>query len=296
MSHNSQGGFFLIIPAYIADDPDLCPGAKLFFGRLAQLTSQQGYCWASNEYLANLCQVSPREIRRWLLKLKEKNYISIEMTEKDRRIFTTLSTFKKSTTVDKNVQGGGQKCPTNKETEQVKEKKHTKKMPTDVGTADASHRLARAFLSLQQEKMPLYKGSCHHVKNMQNLLDDGYTEERLLALMKWALNDHDFWLSRCLHPRHFERQIETIAAQFDQKQAKDRKTEPNTAKEALRAENLSKAKEIAKSYERYGITYDEHQITIANCLKRGKGAIIIPLETIDFDQLVENALKQKGIK
>lgn len=104
-SENSQGGYFLIIPAYIADDPNLCPAAKLFFGRLVQLTSQQGYCWASNDYLANLSNVKPRMIQYWLASLSEKNYISIEMTDKERRIFTTLSRFKKSTTHVKFLQG-----------------------------------------------------------------------------------------------------------------------------------------------------------------------------------------------
>lgn len=122
ISQSNQGGYFLIIPAYIADDSDIPAAAKLFYGRLTQLTSQQGYCWASNDYLAQLCYVSPREIQRWLLKLKEKNYISIEMSEKDRRIFTTLSSFKKQPTHDKNVMGVRQKCPTNKEKESVKRK------------------------------------------------------------------------------------------------------------------------------------------------------------------------------
>lgn len=100
-------GFFLIIPEVVASDPDLPPAAILFFGRLTQLTQKEGYCWASNSYLAEICNVDESTIKRWLSSLHEKKYITIDTQKKgfqtNRKIYTYLSDFQKSSTK-------GQKC------------------------------------------------------------------------------------------------------------------------------------------------------------------------------------------
>lgn len=103
-----SGGYFLIIPEPVASHPDLCPAAKLFFGRLTQFTQKKGFCWASNAYLGELMGVDERTIKRWLSDLKDIGFIRIEtkkhQLKTERKIYTYLSDFK-------NISTKGQKCP-----------------------------------------------------------------------------------------------------------------------------------------------------------------------------------------
>jgi hypothetical protein len=71
--------FFAIIPANVRYCKKIEQGAKLLYGELTALTSAQGYCWATNQYLADLYDVDVRTIRRWLESLKENNFIFVEI-------------------------------------------------------------------------------------------------------------------------------------------------------------------------------------------------------------------------
>ena len=42
------------LPAVVRFDQTLSPSAKLLYGEIKALCDQQGYCWASNQYLAAL--------------------------------------------------------------------------------------------------------------------------------------------------------------------------------------------------------------------------------------------------
>ena len=80
---------YLIVPDVVAHDKDLLPLDKLLLGLIYSLTKQNGYCWASNKYLAEyLCQ-SASYISKSLKRLEDKGYINREIDNrkmnKDRR-------------------------------------------------------------------------------------------------------------------------------------------------------------------------------------------------------------------
>ncbi len=75
----NKPNYYAIIPANIRYDEKLSPNEKLFYGEITALTNKEGYCWANNAYFARLYAVEKRTIRRWLNKLKELNYIKIEI-------------------------------------------------------------------------------------------------------------------------------------------------------------------------------------------------------------------------
>jgi hypothetical protein len=80
----------------------LNPNAKLLFGELTALAKKEGYAWASNNYFANLYQVDPSTISRWIKSLHDAGYIRIELIYnqnkryiEERRIFLTGLAFEK---------------------------------------------------------------------------------------------------------------------------------------------------------------------------------------------------------
>lgn len=78
-----QKSYYAIIPANVRYDKSLPPNAKLLYGEVTALCNEKGFCWATNNYFAELYGVSKTTISRWLRDLKEKGYISIEMIYKE---------------------------------------------------------------------------------------------------------------------------------------------------------------------------------------------------------------------
>lgn len=68
--------YLAVIPYNILIDNDLNPAAKIFYGCLVGLSKKEGYCYASDEQLAEQHSVDVRTIKRWLKSLEEKGFIS----------------------------------------------------------------------------------------------------------------------------------------------------------------------------------------------------------------------------
>jgi hypothetical protein len=71
--------YIAVIPFAVLSDKDLQPNAKLFYGCLAGLAKKEGYCWASNENLADMFGVKERIVARWLETLEKKGFIHREV-------------------------------------------------------------------------------------------------------------------------------------------------------------------------------------------------------------------------
>lgn len=114
-----QHGAFLMIPSFIADDPDIDDSTAMLFGRILALSNKFCYCWASNEHLAKLTRVCEREIKNRLKVLEDKGYIKRETFKSgmnwERRIYPQFE-FKKSSAKgipvpDRRERGGEQAFP-----------------------------------------------------------------------------------------------------------------------------------------------------------------------------------------
>lgn len=78
-----QKNYYAIIPANVRYDKDLPANAKLLYGEISALCNERGYCWAGNEYFAELYAVSKETISRWISQLVKKNYLQTKMIYKD---------------------------------------------------------------------------------------------------------------------------------------------------------------------------------------------------------------------
>lgn len=99
-----QKSYYAIIPANVRYDKDLAPNAKLLYGEITALCNEKGYCWASNQYFAELYGVSVLSIKRWVNSLVNKGYVYRTLTYKpnskevDKRILSIDSGIKIDTT------------------------------------------------------------------------------------------------------------------------------------------------------------------------------------------------------
>lgn len=78
-----QKAYYAIIPANVRYDKDLAPNAKLLYGEIAALCNEKGYCWASNQYFADLYHSSISAVQKWVSALVKKGYINLELVYKE---------------------------------------------------------------------------------------------------------------------------------------------------------------------------------------------------------------------
>lgn len=83
MDEKKQVSYYAIIPANVRYDKEISANAKLLYGEITALCNAKGYCWATNQYFANLYSVSKKTVSRWISELADKGYINSYMKYKD---------------------------------------------------------------------------------------------------------------------------------------------------------------------------------------------------------------------
>lgn len=74
-------------PRILFNDKNLSKTDIHVLGLISSLTLKNGYCYASNEYLANYVKVSKRTISDSLSKIKRLKYITVKYENNNRRIY-----------------------------------------------------------------------------------------------------------------------------------------------------------------------------------------------------------------
>lgn len=102
---------YAVFNSHIDSDKNLSPSLKLLFSRLAGLAKLKGYCYATNQYLADRdnCTVRATQYKlQTLIKLKYircENHLNPETGQTERRIFITKQ-YANTDGVKKGSQGG----------------------------------------------------------------------------------------------------------------------------------------------------------------------------------------------
>lgn len=84
---NEKPNYYAIIPANVRYS-DLKPNAKLLYGEITALSNKHGYCFASNNYFANLYNVNKNTISSWITDLKNKGFIVVTIERDLRNVIT----------------------------------------------------------------------------------------------------------------------------------------------------------------------------------------------------------------
>jgi DNA-binding MarR family transcriptional regulator len=113
----TQPSYYAILPAHVRYDKELTAQAKLLYAEITALAEANGYCWASNNYFAELYGVDIRTIKRTISQLASKDYLHVEVDRdagNSRKIYVGILVKKEVQTAnyprDKNVTRSGQKC------------------------------------------------------------------------------------------------------------------------------------------------------------------------------------------
>lgn len=89
---NSKPAFYAIIPATVRYHKEVPPLGRLLYGEITALCNQRGYCFATNQYFADLYEVSIRTIQKSIKSLVDPGFIRVEVDRSapkgaDRRIY-----------------------------------------------------------------------------------------------------------------------------------------------------------------------------------------------------------------
>jgi hypothetical protein len=75
--------YYAIIPASVRYDANLKANSKLLYGEITSLANQKGYCYASNQYFADLYGVSKETASRWVKQLIKHGHITSQLIYKE---------------------------------------------------------------------------------------------------------------------------------------------------------------------------------------------------------------------
>lgn len=86
--------YYAILPANVRYDRNLKPMEKILYSEITALANAKGYCYAKNQYFADLYEVHKNTVSTWINHLCELGYLKLEIiyTEntkevKERRIY-----------------------------------------------------------------------------------------------------------------------------------------------------------------------------------------------------------------
>lgn len=71
--------YYAVIPAPVRYDDQIPANAKLLYGEISALIGNEGYCYASNGYFANLFKLSERTVSSLIGSLKDAGYIIVQV-------------------------------------------------------------------------------------------------------------------------------------------------------------------------------------------------------------------------
>lgn len=78
-------GYYSVIPATVLYNKELKANEKLLYAIITSLACKEGYCFASNKYLAEKLDVNPKTISSWIFDLKNRKSIIVELIRNENK-------------------------------------------------------------------------------------------------------------------------------------------------------------------------------------------------------------------
>lgn len=85
MEEKQNVGYYSIIPSTILYNKNLKANEKILYAIITSLSNKEGYCFASNKYLAEKLNVGANTVSGWITDLRRKNFIQVELIRNDKQ-------------------------------------------------------------------------------------------------------------------------------------------------------------------------------------------------------------------
>ena len=85
MEEKQEASYYSIIPATILYNENLKANQKLLYAIIISLTHKEGYCYATNKYLAEKLGVKTNTASSWITDLNRKGFIKVELIRNDKK-------------------------------------------------------------------------------------------------------------------------------------------------------------------------------------------------------------------
>lgn len=214
INSEEKPNYYAVIPANIRYDDRICANAKLLYGEITALCNEKGFCWAGNEYFANLYKTTKNSISRWIRQLKEKDYIRVQIFYKkdskeiDKRIIAISNPYpinkidntpcekSQSIPIDKNVNTPYQKS-------QYPIDKNVKENTTSINNINNNNIYSRVIEYLNQKTSKNFKSTTQKTKKLiQARLNDNFTIQDFYKVIDTKTKEwiNDKVMSKYLRP------------------------------------------------------------------------------------------------
>lgn len=84
MNEESKIGYYAVIPSTVLFNEELKSNEKLLYAVITALANKEGYCYASNNYLADLFNSKAHTISNWISYLNKLNFVYVDLIRNNK--------------------------------------------------------------------------------------------------------------------------------------------------------------------------------------------------------------------
>lgn len=216
----SELSFDAVIPSALLINENIEPSAIKLYAFIRGLTRVEGYCYATNSYLAKCIKQDESNVKRLLASLKAEGFIEIH-TDKNgihwqRRIYIGVN-FNKSLRRLKNEPPPAQFCaPPSSKMSYILENSRIEDIKNKIPPSADAAALVDFFISKLKEKKPNFSKTPtpSWLKTAEKLLNVRKLEE-LKKVIEFSFND-EFWFKNILSPEKLLKHLDALELKMSQ--------------------------------------------------------------------------------
>lgn len=202
---------------------------KHLYGEISALCNERGYCWASNQYFAELYDVDERSVRRWVSLLEKHGFIYTVIKGKSRKIFLTKSHPMSPEEHDERSDIASEEEDEKDDKPSQKKTKKAKYSDQDLFLAELLYsKVIYNFPALENKKVTIAEWA-EDVRRLREI--DKATAEQIQFMIVWiqggdysqpgrpakSYAPHDFWSRNILSARKLRKQwFDNLVPQLQQ--------------------------------------------------------------------------------
>lgn len=228
-------GYYSVIPAEVRYCEALGkPTARDLYGEIAALCNKHGYCFATNQYLADLYGIEARTIRRYLALLEKHGFIYVKAGVQRKIYLAHASKFDpkglRQPEVEPSTDGQVEPAPDQKEPKVDAPKKEKAAKATAIDLQLAETLLSKILLNFPtfENKKVKIADWAEEIRKLREI--DKATVQQIEFMITWVqggtagkrtLEPHDFWCKNILSATKLRKQWFTLVPQLQQALKKD---------------------------------------------------------------------------